>query len=141
MSPSASRARGQKRKHERATDQVATHMHSFSVEAITGRTAQVPVTTYVDRASGDNRRHYRQEFPVAPPSPVKRSRAVADEAAAAASAASAAARPFEHDHFEEPGRYEMGFDADDEAEPAVVRRRKKFQKPAVSKLGRRQSNH
>ncbi|KAJ7805540.1 hypothetical protein B0H13DRAFT_2387657 [Mycena leptocephala] len=43
-----------------------------------------PITTFVDRVSNDNRRLYREEVPVLPPSPVKRQKLAQHVAASAA---------------------------------------------------------
>ncbi|KAF8183260.1 hypothetical protein K438DRAFT_1766936 [Mycena galopus ATCC 62051] len=94
---------------QRATD-VHTHTHSFSLEEITGRAPpDAPITTFVDRVSFDLRRHYREEVPVAPPSPVKCARleAQADEATAASGAALVP-------DFDQPDRYEMGLEGDED---------------------------
>ncbi|KAJ7029947.1 hypothetical protein C8F04DRAFT_1264290 [Mycena alexandri] len=66
-----------KRAHAEIGDSahVRTHVHSFSVAEITGNNTNAPITTFIDRASSDNRRTYRNEIHVEPPSPVKQARA------------------------------------------------------------------
>ncbi|KAF7367916.1 CxC2 domain-containing protein [Mycena sanguinolenta] len=95
---------------------VETHTHRFTVAEITGETENVPITTYVDRVSDDNRRRYRQEFPVEQPSPVKRQR-VAERNAAAPPLTETA-----RNDWVGPARYEMGLDMQeeqDELQPAA----------------------
>ncbi|KAK7033875.1 CxC2 domain-containing protein [Favolaschia claudopus] len=53
---------------------VHAHEHVFSLGNLTGRSANAPIVTLVDRVSTDNRRHYQEELPVEPGSPVKRHR-------------------------------------------------------------------
>ncbi|KAF8215246.1 hypothetical protein K438DRAFT_1955238 [Mycena galopus ATCC 62051] len=87
-------------------------MHSFSLEEITGRAhPDAPITTFVDRVSLDQRRHYREEVAVAPPSPVKRAciEAQAEAHEAATMAPPAGAVP----DFEQPDRYEMGLEEEE----------------------------
>jgi hypothetical protein len=73
--PAMSRkAPGKKRKLAETHD-VHSHMVSFSIAEITGNNTDTPITTFVERASADNRRRYREEVVVDPPSPVKRDRA------------------------------------------------------------------
>ncbi|KAJ6479771.1 hypothetical protein C8R45DRAFT_1101216 [Mycena sanguinolenta] len=83
---------------------VLTHTHNFSLEEITGQTApEAPIMTYVDRVSHDNRRHYRNEVEVVPPSPVKRAQLAAIEA----TSTTHAVQDGPNAHTE---RYQMSFD-------------------------------
>ncbi|KAJ7444150.1 hypothetical protein B0H11DRAFT_1931307, partial [Mycena galericulata] len=94
--------------------EIHTHTHTFSVAEITGRNDNVPITTYVDRVSQDNRRGYRETVLVEPPSPVKRQRASAGSAFDNLSTTTS--HPHSPDSpFDAPQCYEMGFDADDES--------------------------
>ncbi|KAJ7807696.1 hypothetical protein B0H14DRAFT_3483063 [Mycena olivaceomarginata] len=67
-----------------AGTEVNSHSASFSIAEITGSHIDTPITTFVERASEDNRRSYRKEVVVTPPSPVKRHRAGQTHAAPAA---------------------------------------------------------
>jgi hypothetical protein len=88
-----------------------THTHRFSIAEITGHTENIPITTYVHRPSDDNRRQYREEFPVAQPSPVKCQR-VAERTGSTI----AGAIPNAPLHgFLAPLRYEMGLDFEEES--------------------------
>lgn len=115
------------RKRQLPTD-VFTHTATFSLADITGNNTATAITTFVQRASTDNRRSYREELAVEPPSPVKRARA---------GHVSPAPDPLlpsfvEPDNFAE--RYEMGFNLDpappapDTGVPALSR----VVKPSVS---------
>jgi hypothetical protein len=106
---------------------VETHTHSFSVADITGQTENVGITTFVDRALSDNRRRYRDEVIVDPPSPLKRQRAERTHAASITISSPAA----DNEAFVGPSRYEMGFDADDEEPPQVIPRGPKIIKYSV----------
>jgi hypothetical protein len=61
-----------KRKRPTAPAPVNSHTASFSIAEITGDHTHTPITTFVERASEDNCRVYREEVVVEPPSPVKR---------------------------------------------------------------------
>ncbi|KAJ7441783.1 hypothetical protein B0H11DRAFT_2251843 [Mycena galericulata] len=54
-----------------STSNSHSHSHRLTLE---GPAEDAPITTFVDRMSNDKRRVYREEFPVEPPSPVKRAR-------------------------------------------------------------------
>jgi hypothetical protein len=68
-------SRATKRKRPTAAAPVNSHTASFSIADITGDHTNTPITTFVERASQDNRRAYREELVIEPPSPVKRYRA------------------------------------------------------------------
>ncbi|KAJ7840610.1 hypothetical protein B0H14DRAFT_3458005 [Mycena olivaceomarginata] len=86
------------------------------MEQITGRVApDAVIPTFVDRVSNDQRRRYREELPVDPPSPIKRARVAANVAVAVADVVPDPPLPTIPDDFTEPERYEMGLDFDDEA--------------------------
>ncbi|KAJ6622035.1 hypothetical protein B0H10DRAFT_1944873 [Mycena sp. CBHHK59/15] len=101
-------------------DQATSHTHAFSVDSITGRTAEA-IKTFVDRVSGDAKWYYRERLDVEPPSPVKRQRLDEEEARRAPPAPPAAVDPpfFADD----PGRYQMGFDEDDPPDAPMPRPR------------------
>ncbi|KAJ7894472.1 hypothetical protein B0H14DRAFT_3426880 [Mycena olivaceomarginata] len=82
-----------------------THTATFSLANITGNHTAAPITTFVERASTDNKCLYREAVEVEPPSPVKRARA-------------GLVQPIPHrtSVYEERDdlaeRYQMGFDLD-----------------------------
>ncbi|KAJ7871168.1 hypothetical protein B0H14DRAFT_3439622 [Mycena olivaceomarginata] len=93
------------RKRQLPTD-VFTHTATFSLADIAGNNTATAITTFVQRASTNNRRSHHEKLAVEPPSPVKR---------ACAGHVSPAPDPLlpsfvEPDNFAE--RYEMGFDLD-----------------------------
>ncbi|KAJ7901050.1 hypothetical protein B0H14DRAFT_3422958 [Mycena olivaceomarginata] len=88
---------------------VSSHTASFSIAEITGSHIDTPITTFVERASEDNRRSYREEVIVAPPSPVKRHRAGQTHAAPTPSIQNVQASATAAE------TYEMGFFLDDNA--------------------------
>jgi hypothetical protein len=102
-----------------------SHTHSYIVAEITGHTENVGITTFVERIPTDNRRCYRDEIVVDPPSPHKRQRAERDRAAGTTITAD-----YDADEDFLTGRYEMGFDADDEA-PEPRARGPRIVKPSV----------
>ncbi|KAJ7512294.1 hypothetical protein B0H11DRAFT_2214098 [Mycena galericulata] len=117
--------------------EIHTHTHTFSVAEITGRNDNVPITTYVDRVSQDNRRGYRETVLVEPPSPVKRQRASAGSAFDNLSTTTS--HPHSPDSpFDAPQCYEMGFDADDESprerRPRPAGRAVKASDPALQRF-------
>ncbi|KAJ7677410.1 hypothetical protein B0H14DRAFT_2656079 [Mycena olivaceomarginata] len=63
------------RKWAKPATETHTHTATFSLAEITGNNIAAPITTFVERASTDNRRRYREEVPVEPASPIKRQRA------------------------------------------------------------------
>src|SRR4051812_47970781 len=67
-------SRATKRKWTAAAP-VNSHTASFSIADITGDNTNTPITTFVERASQDIHRVYREELVIEPPSPVKRYRA------------------------------------------------------------------
>jgi hypothetical protein len=49
-------------------------MHTFAVDMLMGEPEEEPILTTIERTSTDNRRIFREVFPLDPPSPVKRAR-------------------------------------------------------------------
>ena len=111
---------------------VETHTHRFTIAEITGHTENVPIITYVDRVSDDNRRRYHEEFPIEQLSPVKRQR-VAERTGAVASA-SLRATTSTQDDLVGPSCYQMGLDEDEDPfgpVPDTEPRKKQVVKPSV----------
>ncbi|KAJ7705144.1 hypothetical protein B0H16DRAFT_1747395 [Mycena metata] len=105
-----------KRTHAEIGDSahVRTHVHSFSIAEITGNNIHAPITTFIDRASSDNRWTYRNEIHVDPPSPVKQARA-----GQLHQAQTRVPLPQPQTDFAtiNPDRYEIDLDGDDNAFP------------------------
>ncbi|KAJ7805536.1 hypothetical protein B0H14DRAFT_3485065 [Mycena olivaceomarginata] len=111
----ASKTRGggmAKRKRPTAPAPVNSHTASFSIAEITGDHTHTPITTFVERASEDNRRVYREEVVVEPPSPVKRYRAGQVHPAPSIHNNNGPTQPPSDASAE---RYQMGFFLDDDA--------------------------
>ncbi|KAJ7714051.1 hypothetical protein DFH07DRAFT_974574 [Mycena maculata] len=147
----SSRTKGSKAKRkELSAHGIHTHTHSFSTDQITGCTENLPITTFVDRASQDLRRSYRDEVPVEPPSPIKRF-AAQKQAGASLSAeepsASNEGNPADFGEFS-PGQYGMdmdnGLDGGDEDDTSSGARRKKarhFNKPSLHRFRERRDEY
>jgi hypothetical protein len=101
-----------KRKRGTAAAPVNSHTASFSIADITGDHTLTPITTFVERASQDNRRVYREEVVVEPPSPVKRYRAGQVHPAPSICNNHGATEPPSDASAD---RYQMGFFLDDDA--------------------------
>jgi hypothetical protein len=109
---------------------VHSHTATFSIAEITGSHIDTPITTFVERASDDNRRSYREEVVVAPPSPVKRHRAGQTHTAPAPSTQNVHAEASDA----ATETYEMGFFLDDDPPlPSVAEATPRIVKPSVSK--------
>ncbi|KAJ7431875.1 hypothetical protein B0H11DRAFT_2261289 [Mycena galericulata] len=126
---------------------VHTHTQRFSLESITGRKPEEDhITTYVDRVSEDQRRRYREAVPVGLPSPIKRARL---DAANAASRNADTEETFPSSHqdadFIPPDRYEvdLGFEGDDEGprRPSRVPRAVKPSDPALHRFRARRAEY
>lgn len=111
--------------------EVHSHTATFSLAEITGNSIDTPITTFVERVSADNRRRYREEVLVDPPSPVKRQRAAGTQPI----------QDFSRANVEFSAAleiYEMGFDLDDETrlapDPPAPAALPRFSKPSVSLL-------
>jgi hypothetical protein len=98
------KAVAKKQKFADACD-IHSHTVTFSLADITGNNIDTPISTFVERASADNRRRYREELLVEPPSPVKR-----DCAAQALPLPEIRENVVESDASD---RYQMGLDDDD----------------------------
>ncbi|KAJ7758846.1 hypothetical protein DFH07DRAFT_867964 [Mycena maculata] len=79
---------------------IHSHVISFGTGADNAEDEAIPA--YVDRASADNRRVYREEIPVAPPSPIKKLRAERDAAnyAPPEEESFASSEPFHFEYYE-----------------------------------------
>jgi hypothetical protein len=106
--------RRRKQENARASSSTAnTHRTLVSLPGI-ARDIERPITTFVDRISNDNRRLYREEVPVLPPSPVKRMK-LARHVAASTSELSATTFTPATDHGLDGEHYQIShFNADDE---------------------------
>ncbi|KAF8212570.1 hypothetical protein K438DRAFT_1957172 [Mycena galopus ATCC 62051] len=105
-------------------------MATFSLADITGDHRETPITTYIDCALTDNKRRYREEVPVAPPSPVKRHRAGLTQTATI---------PTQRDNEPTPDAYEpyqMGLGADDATPAPAPAPRPRNTKPSDPALAR-----
>lgn len=128
-----------KKRKERPSEDIHTHMHTFSITHITGQPVNVndPITTYVDRSSLDNRHRYEAEIAFEPPSPIKRFRQGQVQLAPPPQIPAGSGHAFNLDF--DSGRYEIGLDGnnvDDEDKGAHRRKRAtrtpKIVKPSVS---------
>ncbi|KAJ7825743.1 hypothetical protein B0H14DRAFT_3468249 [Mycena olivaceomarginata] len=105
---------------------VSSHTVSFSIAEITGSHIDTPITTFIERASEDNRRSYREEVIMAPPSPVKRHRAGQTHAAPTPSIQNVQASDMAAE------TYEMGFFLNDDAPlTSVAEPAPRFVKPSM----------
>ncbi|KAJ7797560.1 hypothetical protein B0H14DRAFT_3493624 [Mycena olivaceomarginata] len=102
-----SRVRRKKRDPPAPSPSVHSHTATFSIADITGNHIDVPITTFVDCVSQDNRRRYREEVLIEPPSPVKRQRAAESHPHPAP-----LFPPL--DSVDESERYQLGFDLPEE---------------------------
>ncbi|KAJ7903741.1 hypothetical protein B0H14DRAFT_3421921 [Mycena olivaceomarginata] len=113
-----------KRKLPSAEGHLFTHTATFSLADITGNHTAAPITTFVERASADNRCSYREEVVIEPPSPVKRARAGHVRPIPALTSV----------RYEEPHdfaeRYQMGFDLD----PPPIAADPSVPKPAIPRV-------
>jgi hypothetical protein len=118
------------RTNDRASE-VHSHTATFSLAEITGNTTEIPITTYVERASIDGCRRYRDEVFVEPPSPVKRQRAGITQ--------TVPDPPLPNVDLDNSERYQMGFDLDDQppeipSSTPVRAANPRFAKPSVSRF-------
>ncbi|KAJ7811956.1 hypothetical protein B0H14DRAFT_2606144 [Mycena olivaceomarginata] len=128
------------RKSRGGTDGVACNeketANSSRPADITGDHTNTPITTFVERASHDNRRAYREELVIEPPSPVKQYRA--GQIHSAQSIQNAYGGIHASNASEE--RYQMGFYLDDYTpmdpmpEPEPTQRQAKPSDPALHRF-------
>jgi hypothetical protein len=112
------------KKRAKPATETHTHTATFSLAEITGNNIAAPITTFVERASTDNRRRYREEVPVEPASPIKRQRAGLAQPAPRA--------PSYVEEESPPDRYEMFFGDDDPPLPTLDPPLPRVVKPSVS---------